>query len=69
MKRHLQLLSNRERRIIELLANGNSEADIALELGLPNAIIHRYVENMLQKQGFVNSYQLICWAYREAILS
>lgn len=69
MKRHIRLLTDRERRIIELLANGKSEADIGQELGLPNAIINRYVENMLQKNGFVNSYQLICWAYREAILS
>ncbi|NEM97651.1 response regulator transcription factor [Pontibacter burrus] len=69
MERHTRLLSRRECKIIELLAEGRSEADISRELGLPDAIVKRYLYNMLQKKGFVNSYQLICWAYKESILS
>ncbi|MBB6610666.1 helix-turn-helix transcriptional regulator [Pontibacter sp. Tf4] len=69
MEKHVRILSNRERKIIELLAQGCTEKQIGDELGLPAAVIKRHVQNMLLKKGFVNPYQLICWAYREYILS
>ncbi|HEY4650160.1 MAG TPA: helix-turn-helix transcriptional regulator [Pontibacter sp.] len=69
MDRHVRLLSERERKIIELLAEGHSDDSISRKLKVPEARVKHYVRNMLHKQGFVSPYQLINWAYREAIIS
>ena len=69
MYKNAPLLSARERRIIELLAEGQSHARIASQLRLTTPEVQLRVQKMLHKQGFESPFQLISWAYREAILS
>ena len=69
MNKSVKLLSDRERKIIKYLADGYSQETISATLRIPEPEVNRYIHKMLRKQGFVNPYQLIHWAYREAIVS
>ncbi|NDK55806.1 response regulator transcription factor [Pontibacter fetidus] len=69
MERNVQLLSPREQQILYLLADGHPETDISRQLLITEEAVKADIRNMLLKQGFVSTYQLINWAYREAIIS
>ena len=69
MKGHVQLLSTRERKILELLAEGYTDNIISNLIKVPEPTIKKHISNMLQKQGFDNHFQLINWAYRESIIT
>ncbi|MEJ8755639.1 LuxR C-terminal-related transcriptional regulator [Pontibacter sp. H259] len=69
MERQVALLSIRERKILELLAQGYSDAVISSMISVPESTVRKNIHNMLLKQGFVSHFQLINWAYREAIIS
>lgn len=68
MEKHVQLLSDTELKILEMLAEGYPYAVISNELQLDEPAVKEYINSMLQKQGFDNSYQLINWAYLKAII-
>jgi DNA-binding CsgD family transcriptional regulator len=69
MHKNAPLLSSRERKIIALLAEGHTPAKIGSLLKISAPDVQQLIQQILHKQGFENSYQLISWAYREAILS
>nr|MBJ6118334.1 helix-turn-helix transcriptional regulator [Pontibacter sp. BT310]MBR0570761.1 helix-turn-helix transcriptional regulator [Microvirga sp. STS03]MBW3365187.1 helix-turn-helix transcriptional regulator [Pontibacter populi] len=69
MERHVQILSDRERQVLAMLADGYTEARISSELHITEQTVRKHIRNMLFKQGFVSSYQLINWAYKEAVIS
>jgi DNA-binding CsgD family transcriptional regulator len=69
MERNVQILSDREQQILYLLADGQPEISISNHLLITEEAVKEDIRNMLLKQGFVSTYQLINWAYREAIIS
>ncbi|WP_162426826.1 response regulator transcription factor [Pontibacter pudoricolor] len=69
MERHVQILSDRERKVLALLADGYSEAKISSKMHISEQTVRKHIRNMLVKQGFVSPYQLINWAYKEAVIS
>jgi DNA-binding NarL/FixJ family response regulator len=68
MKKDVKLLSDLERNIIKHMADGHSYDTISENLKIPASEVTRYIQKMLHKQGFVSPYQLIHWAYQEAIV-
>lgn len=69
MERNVQILSDREQQILYLLADGYPETSISKQLLITEEAVKEDIRNMLLKQGFVSTYQLINWAYREAVIS
>ena len=69
MDRNVYILSDCEQQILNLLAEGHSESAISSQLLITEEAVRRYIRNMLLTQGFVSTYQLINWAYKEAIIS
>ncbi|MFC0545733.1 LuxR C-terminal-related transcriptional regulator [Kutzneria chonburiensis] len=50
-------LSTRERQVLDLIAGGRSNGDIAVELGLTEATVKSYVSTLLGKLGVRNRVQ------------
>lgn len=69
MDKHVQLLTDKERQILLMLAEGYSDDAISNQMHIPEQSVKKHIQDMLLKQGFVSQYQLISWAYREAIIS
>jgi DNA-binding NarL/FixJ family response regulator len=63
-----QTLSAREREIVQLLAEGNSNKDIAraLEISVKTAETHR--SNIMRKMGFASLPELVRYAIRNKII-
>jgi DNA-binding NarL/FixJ family response regulator len=64
----LQTLSAREREIVQLLAEGNSNKDIArvLDISVKKAETHR--SNIMRKMGFASLPELVRYAIRNRII-
>src|SRR5277367_992305 len=64
----LQTLSAREREIVQLLAEGNSNKDIArtLQISVKTAETHR--SNIMRKMGFASLPELVRYAIRNNII-
>jgi DNA-binding NarL/FixJ family response regulator len=64
----LQTLSTREREIVQLLAEGNSNKDVArvLEISVKTAETHR--SNIMRKMGFASLAELVRYAVRNKII-
>ncbi|GGM79821.1 DNA-binding response regulator [Longimycelium tulufanense] len=62
----LRALSAREQQVLELLADGRSNAGIAEELGLTEATVKSYVSTVLSKLGAQNRVQAALMAQRAA---
>jgi DNA-binding NarL/FixJ family response regulator len=58
-------LTDREREILQLIARGQSNADIALEFSLSPKTVYNYVSNILNKLQVADRAQAIIRA-REA---
>ncbi|MEU6268611.1 response regulator transcription factor [Saccharopolyspora shandongensis] len=59
-------LSGRERQVLQLLADGRSNADIGVRLGLTEATVKSYVSTVLSKLGAQNRVQAALIAQRVA---
>lgn len=59
-------LSARERQVLQLLADGRSNADIGVRLGLTEATVKSYVSTVLSKLGAQNRVQAALIAQRVA---
>ncbi|PKW15694.1 response regulator [Saccharopolyspora spinosa] len=62
----VQGLSGRERQVLQLLADGRSNADIGVRLGLTEATVKSYVSTVLSKLGAQNRVQAALIAQRVA---
>jgi len=56
-------LTEREREVLELVAAGRSNGEIAAELFLGEATIKTHVSNLLQKLGARDRVQLVVWVH------
>ncbi|GAA0263526.1 response regulator transcription factor [Saccharothrix mutabilis subsp. mutabilis] len=61
---HLNTLSARERQVLALIANGQSNNTIAGELGLSEATVKSYVSTVLTKLGVENRVQAALVAHQ-----
>lgn len=61
---HLSALSARERQVLALIANGQSNSTIAGELGLSEATVKSYVSTVLTKLGVENRVQAALVAHQ-----
>ncbi|MFD2247717.1 response regulator transcription factor [Pontibacter ruber] len=68
MTRNLKQLTNKECRVIALLADGLTNGQIGERFSWSENQVEQCHQKMLRKLGFSHSYQLISWAYREGIL-
>lgn len=62
----VKALSGRERQVLQLLADGRSNADIGFRLGLTEATVKSYVSTVLNKLGAQNRVQAALIAQRVA---
>lgn len=68
IKNERRLLSERDRTIIALIAEGYSFAGISESLGIKETTVRKQVRMMMQEHGFTTPFQLITWAYQDAII-
>ncbi len=64
-----ELLTNREREILQLLAEGKSNKDVANRLNLSLHTIETHRGHILQKLGLHTVPELILYAVRKGIIS
>lgn len=68
MKASTKLFSERDRKMISLLAEGHSYASISHNLGISEVIVEKHIRLMMKEMGFTTPFQLITWAYKDAII-
>ena len=68
MKRERRILKERDREIIALIADGHNYTSISQKLGIKEDTLKKYIRTMMQEQGFTSPFQLITWAYQDAII-
>jgi DNA-binding NarL/FixJ family response regulator len=61
-------LSERELDVLRLIANGNDNADIALELHISPKTVKNHISNILMKLGIENRIQAAVYAVRSGIV-
>lgn len=54
-------LSPREREVVEMVAQGKTNAQVALETGLSEATVKNYLANAMHKAGVDNRTALAVW--------
>jgi len=62
-------LSEREREVLHLIAEGLSNADIAARLVLSEKTVKSHVRNILGKLHLADRTQVAIYAWREGIVS
>ncbi len=65
----LQLLTQRERSVLELMAKGQSNDEIADALFVSIPTVKTHVSNLLTKLELENRIQVVVWAYENRIVT
>jgi DNA-binding NarL/FixJ family response regulator len=63
------LLTEREREVLQLLAEGKSNKEVAGVLGLSPYTIETHRTNLMQKLGLHNTAEIVLYAVRKAIIT
>nr|DAJ74721.1 MAG TPA: hypothetical protein [Caudoviricetes sp.] len=67
-KKRNTIITPKEKKIIEFIAAGYTDKEIAESLNLTYFVIRNMFHNLLIKTGTVNRAHLVSFAYREGIL-
>lgn len=65
----LEVLSDRERHVLELVADGLSDAEAAEELHVSMATVRSHVHHISAKLGLSGRAQLVAFAYRQGLVA
>lgn len=63
------LLTDREKEVLQLLAEGRSNKDVAATLGLSLYTVETHRTNMMQKLNLHNTAEIVLYAVRKKIIS
>jgi DNA-binding NarL/FixJ family response regulator len=61
-------LSRRERQVLQLLAEGNSSADMAVVLSVTEATVRSHIHHLLGKLGLSSRAQAIAYAFQHGLV-
>jgi len=64
-----ELLTEREREVLQLLAEGKSNKEAATVLSLSPYTIETHRQNLMQKLGLHNTAEIVLYAVRKAIIT
>ena len=64
-----ELLTEREREVLQLLAEGKSNKEAAVVLNLSPYTIETHRTNLMQKLGVHNTAEIVLYAVRKGIIS
>ena len=65
----LEVLTDRERATLMLLAKGMSNSEIAAELFVGDATVKTHVSNILMKLGIRDRIHAVIWAYEHGVIA
>ena len=63
-----ELLTDREREVLQLLAEGKSNKEAAAILGVSPYTIETHRQNLMQKLGLHTTAEIVLYAVRKAII-
>jgi DNA-binding NarL/FixJ family response regulator len=63
-----ELLSHREKQVLQLLAEGRTNKEVASALGLGVSTIETHRENLMQKLNIHNTAELVIYAIKKKVL-
>lgn len=61
-------LSDKEKKIVELISQGATDNDIAEEINIAVGTVRYYINKLIQKSYTVNRAHLVYWAIKEKII-
>lgn len=62
------VLTSREHQVLERLARGQSQTDIATELGISSKTVANHLQNVLMKLGAHSRAEAVALAYRDGLV-
>lgn len=66
--RNARALTTRELEVVQLVANGLSNDEIAMRLGIARKTVEAYLTKLFERWGFTTRTELAVWAEREGWL-
>jgi two-component system, NarL family, response regulator NreC len=63
------LLTDREKEVLQLLAEGRSNKEVAAELGIGLSTIETHRANLMQKLSLRNTAELVLYAVRKGVIA
>lgn len=68
MEDSYHLLTDREREVLQLLAEGRSNKEVAVVLGVGLSTIETHRANLMQKLGLRNTAEIVLYAVRKRVI-